>query len=76
MKTEKENIQMISTAEKLEDLMRVILEDSTARVVYDVEEEAFVFTSEVMSKSVNVRGDNARAAVYDFVNRTIGKLII
>lgn len=76
MKTAREMAQMEATAAALASLMRVILDDSRASVEFDGDAETLRLESEAMCREVNVRGDNARAAVYDFVRQTIGEMIL
>lgn len=76
MKYPHEIEQMEATAAALTALMRTVLKEEDAAVSYNAEEDSLRLESEAMAKTVNVRGDNARAAAYDFVLQTLGKLIL
>ena len=67
---------MEATAAALAGLMRAALDDRHATVAFDGEAETLRLESDAMSRAVSVRGDNARAAVYDFVRQTIGEMIL
>lgn len=76
MKYPHEIEQLKATAAALTTLMRTVLKEEEASVTYDAEEDSLRIESEVMTKTVNTAGDNARAAAYDFVVQTLGKLIL
>lgn len=71
----KEFAQFKALEAALQDVARIALDDGTVTVFYDGEIDAFRFSSCGMAKTVSVRGDSAKAAVCDFVNRTIGNLV-
>ena len=76
MKYPHEIEQMEATAAALTTLMRTVLKEKEAAVTYNAEEDSLRLESEVMAKTVNTAGDNARAVAYDFVVQTLGKLIL
>ena len=76
MKYPHEIEQMEATAAALTALMRTVLKEEEAAVTYNAEEDSLHLESEAMTKTVNTVGDNARAAAYDFVVQTLGKLIL
>ena len=76
MKYPHEIEQMEATAAALTVLMRTVLKEKEAAVTYNAEEDSLRLESEAMAKTVNTACDNARAAAYDFVEQTLGKLIL
>ena len=68
--------QLEATAAALTTLMRTVLKEEEAAVFYDAGEDSLRLESEAMTKTVNTACDNARAAAYDFVVQTLGKLIL
>lgn len=74
MKYPHEIKQMKAIAAALENLWRVAFNDESAVVEYKEDIDCLSVRSEAMTKIANTAGDSAPAAVYDFIERTIGRM--
>ena len=74
MKYPHEIERMKSVAAALTSLWRIAFNDESAIVVYNEDIDCLSVRSVAMTKIADTAGDSPRAAVFDFVEQTIGKL--
>ena len=74
MKYPHEIERMNAIAAALTSLWRIAFNDESAIVVYNEDIDCLSVRSVAMTKIADTAGDSPRAAVFDFVEQTIGKL--
>ena len=74
MKYPHEIEQMNAVAAALTSLWRAAFNDESAIVAYNEDIDCISVRSVAMTKIANTAGDSPRAAVFDFINQTIGKM--
>ena len=74
MKYPHEIKKMHSIAAALTELWRVAFNDEKAVVAYKEDIDCLSVRSEAMTKIANTAGDGAAAAVFDFIEQTLGRM--